>query len=293
VRVTLEASSDDPAVEWTERFLPIILQTDPRTLSIEPLDTPWSTSQAALATRFQARLLLDGEPITGSELDSWSLAVSGDGVSFARGMPRIDRETGTLDLALRPNCIFGLICVPGLNAVGVRILTAEVRAAVDEVTTRDLRITVTPVGWWAAWGNPMLRLLLLLLLAYLAYRFVNKPRFPRHGGFREVVTGFGPDRPTPKYLPFANAVTLWQRLWPLGPEQIRFRGVTIRADSRMGQPLQMRVVHTTVSAKSVKINGATLGPLPERLIEGDRLTYPSGGNGLGSSNSITFRVESQ
>jgi hypothetical protein len=88
-------------------------------------------------------------------------------------------------------------------------------------------------------------------------------------------------------------VTLWQRLWPLGPEQIRFRGVTIRADSRLGQPLQMRIVHTTASARSVKINGATLGPLPERLIEGDRLTYPSGGPGLGSSSSITFRVESQ
>jgi hypothetical protein len=291
--VTLTASSDDPAVVWTERSLTVTLRAEPRTIRIEPLDTPWSVSQSAMGSRFVAQVLIDGEPAAGDELAAWALAVTGDDVLFARGMPRLDPETGTIALALRRGCFLGVFCAPGLNAVGERVLSTEVRASADEMAQRDLRIAVTPVGWWWAWLWPLLKVLGLLLLGLLVYRFVTKPRFPHRGGFREIVGGFGANRPPPKYHPFANLLTAFERLNPLTPERIRFRGLTIQADSRLGQPLQLRVVRTSPNASSVRINGAAIGSLPERLIENDRITFPSGGNGLGASSSITYRVEGQ
>lgn len=290
--VTLEASSDDPAVVWTQQTLTVTLRADPRTVTIEPLDTPWTVTQSAMSTRFEAQLLIDGEPAAGDELAAWALTVIGENLRFARGMPRLNPDTGTIAIALRRNCFLGVFCAPGLNTAGDRVLSTEVRAAADEVAQRDLRLAVTPVGWWWAWLWPLLQALLFVLAAIVLYRIITKPRFPRRGGFREIVAGFGANQPAPRYHPFVNLLPPFERLNPLTPERIQFRGLTIQADSRLGQALQLYVIRATPNARTVRINGAVIGPLPERVIENDRLTFPSGGSGIGAS-SLTFRIEGQ
>lgn len=243
-QLTLRLEAAAPRFRWSaggDRASLSLIPGD-RDLALIPQSEPWSAPLNRLEEGgpFRLEALVNGEPVPAAELSDWRVGATDAPGRLGLDLG-IDPASGEVELRPEAWCPLRYWCVLGLTPSGVVEVEVEATTPRGESARARARFEIESIGWWRAWGLPLLQLLLFAFLVWYLIGQIVRPRFRRGSALvreekvrRSLISI---DTVASHTRDIRSHRGLWTRLRPYAPERAVVWG--FRLEATRGQSLNL------------------------------------------------------